>query len=201
VKAFDAEAQNALTALGTPAMPVNGMDSFDRLCGGATNVMAAYVSAGTGPATKGGPPLSDEAKAAKMNENATRYMGQILTPLLYAAHCTAVHMPAVDKELASSDLSGKADALNHVRNGAYGQAGGLVQMAASGDIQPDQRKRVMDVLVRDAGAFAIAFTPAQRRDIAATIDQAAQSSPDLKAQAARIKADIAKAPCGKLCSS
>lgn len=201
VKAFDAEAQKALVALGTPAMPVMGMDSFDRLCGGATNVMAAYVSAGTGAAGKGAPAMSEQAKAAKMNENATRYMGQILTPLLYAAHCTAVHMPVIDKELATTDLSGKADAVGRVRNGAYGQASGLVQMAASGDIQPGQRKQVIDVLVRDAGAFAIAFTPAQRREIAASVDQAAQASPDVKAQAERIKADIARAPCGKLCSA
>lgn len=201
VKAFDTEADKALTALGTPAMPVAGMDSYERLCGPAATITAAYVSAGTGPVGKGGLPTDDAAKVAKMNENASRYMGQMLSPLLYAAHCTAVHMPAIDKELAGRDLSGKAGALDKVRGGAYGQVAGLLQMAASPEIKPDQRARVVDLLARDAGNFAIAFTAAQRRELAATIDQAAQAAPDLKAKAAAIKDAIAKAPCGSLCSA
>jgi hypothetical protein len=201
VKAFDTEADRALTALGTPAMPVSGMDSYERLCGPAATITAAYVSAGTGPVGKGGLPTDDAAKVAKMNENASRYMDQMLSPLLYAAHCTAVHMPAIDKELAGRDVSGKSGALDKVRGGAYGQAAGLLQMAASAEIKPAQRARVVDLLVRDAGNFAIAFTAAQRRDVAAMVDQAAQAAPELKGKAGAIKDAVAKAPCGKLCSS
>jgi hypothetical protein len=201
VRAFDSEADRALIELGTPAMPVAGSDSFDRLCGPATNITAAYVSAGLGGASANGLPVNDPAKTAKMNENATRYMAQMMTPLLYLGHCTAVHMPVVDKEFEGRDLSGKAAAVAQVRNGAYGQFTGLVQLAASPDIQPEQRKRVMNVLVRDTGSFAVAFSPAQRQELGATIDQAAQASPEFKAQAGRIRADIANAPCRKLCSA
>jgi len=201
VRAFDTEANRALRELGTPAMPVAGSDSFERLCGPATNITAAYVSAGLGAENKNGLPVQDPAKVAKMNENAARYMTQMMTPLLYVGHCTAVHMPAVDKEFEGSDLSGKAAAVAQVRNGAYGQFTGLLQLAASPDTQPEQRRRVMDVLARDTGSFAVAFSPAQRRDLGAAIDQAAQASAAFKAQADRIKADLAKAPCGKLCSA
>jgi hypothetical protein len=201
VRAFDSEANRALTELGTPAMPVAGSDSFERLCGPATNITAAYVSTGLGVANANGLPVDDQAKAAKMNENASRYMAQMMTPLLYLGHCTAVHMPVIDKEFEGSDLSGKAAAVAQVRNGAYGQFTGLVQLAGSSDIQPAQRKKVIDVLVRDTGSFAVAFSRAQRQELGATVDQAAQASPEFKAQADRIRADVANAPCRKLCSA
>lgn len=201
VKAFDAEAEKALTTLGTPAMPVEGMDSFDRLCSPAAKITAAYVSAGLGAVGEGGLPTGDQAKVARMNENASRYMGQMLTPLLYSAHCTAVHIPPIDKELAKRDLSGKAAALAQVRNGAYGQFAGLLQMAASPDMQPAQRKRVIDVLSRDTGDLAIAFTQAQRQQASGIVDSAAAASPDVQAVADGLKSAIGKAPCGKLCAS
>ncbi|TFI56464.1 hypothetical protein E2493_20075 [Sphingomonas parva] len=201
VKAFDAEADKALTALGTPAMPVQGLDSYERLCGPAAGITAAYVSAGLGATADGALPTDDAAKVAKMNENATRYMGQMLVPLLYSAHCTAVHLPAVDKELAGQDLSGKEAALAQVRDGAYGQVAGLLQMAAAGDIAPAQRSRVIDLLVRDAGHFGVGFTQAQRRELAAMIDQAAAASPEVKAKADGLKRAIAGAACATLCSA
>ena len=201
VRAFDAQAEKALTALGTPAMPVQGLDSYERLCGPAANITAAYVSVGVGPIGSGGLPMDDQAKVAKMNANATRYLGQMLTPLLYSAHCTAVHMPAIEKDLATKDLSGKTGAVDKIRGGALSQAGGLFQMAASSDIKPDQRQRVVDLLTRDVGDFAVALSQAQRQQLTSIVDQAAAASPDVKAKADAMKASIAKAPCGKLCSA
>jgi hypothetical protein len=110
-------------------------------------------------------------------------------------------LPAVDKELAGQDLSGKAAAVGQIRDGAYGQLTGLLQMAAAGDVAPDQRRKILDVLVRDAGHFGTGFTQAQRRELAGMIDQAAAASPEVKAQADGLKKAIAAAPCGTLCSA
>ena len=200
VRAFDVEAEHALAALGTAAMPVQGLDSYARLCGPAAGITAAYVSAGLG----GGDAAlatDDPARVARMNENAARYMDQMLLPLLYSAHCTAVHMPAVDKELAGQDLSGKAAALGQIRDGALGQVAGLLEMAAGDALAADRRGKVIALLAGDAGRFAIGFTLAQRRELAAIVDQAAAASPAVKGEAEAIKRAVAAAPCGTLCSA
>ena len=200
VRAFDAEAEHALAALGTAAMPVQGLDSYARLCGPAAGITAAYVSAGLGA---GDPTLAtdDPARVARMNENAARYMDQMLVPLLYSAHCTAVHMPVIDKELAGQDLSGKAAALGQVRDGAFGQVTGLLEMAAGDGLAADRRGKVIALLARDSGSFGIGFTLAQRRELAAIVDRAAAVSPAVKAEAEAIKRAVAAAPCGTLCSA
>src|SRR5690348_1299689 len=38
VKAFEAESERALTALGTPSLPIRGFESYDDLCGKAVKV-------------------------------------------------------------------------------------------------------------------------------------------------------------------
>lgn len=200
VKAFDAAAEKGLSELGTDAMPVDGFDSYGKLCGSAANVTAAYVSAGIGAVGSGGLPMNDQAKVAKMTQNMERYMDQLFTPLLYAAHCTAVHLPSIEKAVSDEDLKGKTEALAKIRSGAYGQASGLLQMAGANDISADRRKRLLDILVRDAGNFATVFNANQRQELGQMAQAVGQSQPDAKAQTDKIKAGIDAAPCGKLCS-
>ena len=199
VKAFDAQAEKGLADLGTPAMPVAGLDSYDRLCGSSAKIVAAYVSAGLGP-VQGGLPMDDKAKSAKMTENANRYLNQMFTPLLFSAHCTAVHLPAIEKALGGQDLSGKAGAIAQVRGGAFGQAHGLLQMAGSGDIDAVRRKKVLDLLVRDAGNFAVVLNQAQRQELAQQAQQIGQAMPDTRAQTDKIASALTGSACGKLCS-
>ena len=199
VKAFDVQAEKGLADLGTPSMPVAGLDSYDRLCGSSAKIVAAYVSAGLGP-VQDGLPMDDKAKVAKMTENANRYMHQMFSPLLYSAHCTAMHLPPIEKSLADQDLSSKAGAIAQVRGGAFGQANGLLQMAASGDIDSGRRQKVLDLLVRDAGNFAIVLNQAQRQQLAQAAQQIGQALPDTKAQTDKIASALTAAPCGKLCT-
>lgn len=199
VKAFDAEAEKGLAALGTAAMPVDGLNSYDRLCGPAAKIAAAYVSAGVG-ATGGGLPTDDKAKVAQMTKNAERYMPQMFTPLLYSAHCTAVHLPSIEKALAGQDLKGKEGAVAQIRDGAFGQANGLLQMAADPSLDAARKKRILDLLARDAGNFATVLNPERRQALGQGADAVAQAWPEGKPQAERIKAGLTGAPCGKLCS-
>lgn len=201
VKAFNEAAQKALTDLGTPAMPVAGLDSFDKLCGSTAKITAAYVSAGVGAVGEGGLPMNDQAKVAKMTENSNRYMNQLFVPLLYSAHCTAVHLPAINKELEGRDLTGKTEGIAKIRNGAYGQAAGLLQMAGSNDIDAGKKKQVLDLLARDAGNFGTAFTSEQKQALVQGAQQIGAADPQAKAQTDRFATDLQKAQCGKLCSS
>ena len=188
VTAFETQAGGALKTLGTPALPVKGFDSYEALCGKTATIVGAYVNSGVDSASD---------KAAAMNANAVRYLDQMFTPLLFSAHCTAAHMPFIEKEMTTEQLSAKRGAVEQVRGGAYGQATGLLQMAAAEDLDAARKGRIMDLLAADAGNFAIPFNREQRESLAAVVDTLPE---ELRAKGAAIKTALSSAPCGKLCS-
>jgi hypothetical protein len=121
----------------------------------------------------------------------------MFTPLLFSAHCTAAHMPFIENKISDSDLGSKRSALQQIRDGAFGQASGLLQMASSNDIDPARRGRIVDMLASDAGNFAIAFNAQQRAALSAMVDTLPS---DVAAKGAAIKGGLTGATCGKLCS-
>jgi hypothetical protein len=191
VAGFETQSASALQALGTSALPVDGFTSYDALCGKTATIVGAYVNLGVDPS-------GDSAtKAAQMNRNAEQYLDQMFTPLLFSAHCTAEHMPFIEGKITDSDLTAKRSALQQIRDGAYGQASGLLQMASSGDIDAARRARIVATLAADADKFAIAFNAQQR----AALSTMADSLPaDVREKGAGIKAGLTGAACGKLCS-
>jgi hypothetical protein len=192
VKAFDAESEKALQTLGTPALPLRGFESYDDLCGKTATIVGAYVNLGVDQAP-------EASKAEVMNRNATQYLDQIFTPLLFSAHCSAAHMPFLEKE-AGGDVAGKAAALQQVRAGAYGQVTGLLQMAGDRSLDAARRRRIIDLVGADAANFAIILSPAQREQLAGTLDSVRAALPEAdKAGADKAKAAFAAAPCGPLC--
>ncbi len=191
VAAFEAQSASALQALGTSALPVDGFTSYDALCGKTATIVGAYVNIGVDPAG------DTAARAAQMNRNAEQYLDQMFTPLLFSAHCTASHMPFIEGKISGSDLSAKRSALQQIRDGAYGQVSGLLQMASSNDIDSARRARIVDMLAADAGKFAIAFNAQQRAALSAMADSLPA---DVHGKGAGIKAGLTGAACGKLCS-
>jgi hypothetical protein len=193
VKAFDAQAEKGMTALGTDAMPVTGFDSFDTFCGKTTNIVGAYVSAG------GSGGASDPQQMAR---NVEHYLRQMFTPLLFSAHCIASHAPFLEKTLTEQNLRTKPEAFQKVRGGVYAQVAGLLQMAAADDAKPDERKRILDLLSSDASKFAIVLSPEQRRQVAAMAQEAEAKLPaDRRGQLGSFRTVVTGAPCGKLCSA
>ena len=191
VVAFESQSASALQGLGTAALPLDGFTSYDALCGKTATIVGAYINLGLDPSA------DPTAKAAKMNSNAEKYLDQMFTPLLFSAHCTAAHMPFIEKQISDTDLSSKAAALHKIRDGAYGQAGGLLQMASSDDIDAARRARIVDLLAGDAANFAIAFNPQQRAALSAMADALPA---DVKVKGAAIRAGLTEAACGKLCT-
>jgi hypothetical protein len=192
-KAFAAATEKGMTALGTDAMPADGLDSFQKLCGPAARITVGYLSAGTGGVAEG------EAKAAAMNANAVKYMDQVFTPLLYSAHCTAVHMPAVEKVADEKPDEKMQAAMRQVQGGAFGQAMGLLQIAGDPSLDAARHKRALDLIASDAGNFALALNRAQRQQVAQLADSVTQANAGAKGPMEQVKAAVAKAPCGKLC--
>lgn len=191
VKAFDAESGKALQTLGTPALPLRGFDSYDDLCGKTGAIVSAYVGLELDQAR-------GASKAEGMTRNATRYLDQMFTPLLFSAHCSAAHMPFIDE--TAGDDAATAASLKAVRIGTWGQVGGLLEMAGDPSLDLARRRRIVDLVAADAAKFAIILSPGQRRDLAATVDAVRATLPEAdKAKADRIKANLAGAPCGPLC--
>jgi hypothetical protein len=194
VNAFEAESARALTALGTPSLPIRGFDSYEDLCGKAVKVVGAWAGLGTEN-------MADDAKAELMNRNVTQYIDRIFTPLLFSAHCTAQHMPFLEETMADDDLTAKKDAIEQVRGGAYQQVNGLLEMAGAADLDAARKTKIVDMVAADAGKFAIVLNAGQRKAIG---DAAVGIKPALpeqsRAKADAIQSGFAQAPCGKLCT-
>lgn len=194
VLAFDRVTGKAMAALGTDALPLNGFESYEALCGKTATIMQTYVASGI-PEEMG-----EAQRLAAMEQNAARHMDQMFTPLLFSAHCAAAHMPFIDKTVSAGDMTGQAEALAQVRGGAFGQASGLIEMAGSGDLKPAQQLKIVDTLAIDAGKFAAVLSKAQRSQLAAMANQMARTLPqDVRSKVEAIKAGFEQAPCGKLC--
>jgi hypothetical protein len=194
VKAFEAESARALTALGTPSLPIRGFDSYDDLCGKAVRVVGAWAGLGTAN-------LSESAKAELMNRNVSQYIDRIFTPLLFSAHCTALHMPFLEESITIADLGSKKDAFLQVRGGAFQQVNGLLEMAGAGDLDAARKTRIVDMLAADSGKFAVVMDAGQRKAIGDAAQGIKAALPEQsRANAEAIAAGFAEAPCGKLCS-
>ena len=198
VQAFEARAGEALTALGTDRLEIDGFETYEALCGKTAAIVGAYATAGLGA---GG--TDQAAQQSRMESNVGRYMDQMFTPLLFGAHCNAEHMPFLEEQVGEAGAGdAKAAAVNQVRNGVFQQAMGLAQMAGDPSFEEARRRRVVELLAADASKFAIALDPRQREQLAAAARQLETSLPaDLKPQAEKIRAAVQSAPCDTLCSA
>lgn len=193
VQAFEAQAAKAMTAIGTDALPIEGMESFKELCGKSTAIVGAYAAAGTSGTT-------GAAQQQKMQSNIEASMDRIFTPLLFSAHCNAAHLPFLDGQAKDAGPD-KLEAMRMTGAGAFQQMLGLIQMAADETTGLERRRRIVDLLVQDAPNFAIGLNAAQRKQmIAATQELRPLLPPELQGQADKIRTGIEGAKCGAICS-
>jgi hypothetical protein len=193
VRNYDDAASRAMAAVGTDDLPATGFDSFSRICGKGSKIIQAYANGGS---------AAGAVDAQTMTANFQRYIDQMFTPLLFSAHCTAAHMPFLDKTFTEQDLKSKAAAVAKIRGDAWAQASGLLEMAGDPTLDAERRQRIMDVLAGDAGNFAIAFSAVQRQELSSTAQSIKPLLPkDSQPDADRISDAVAKAPCGKFCKA
>lgn len=191
VKAFEAQSAQALKTLGTPDLPVDGFDSFQKLCGKASEAVGAYVNAGVQQA--------GAQQVEVINRNGEQLVQNMFSALLFGARCTAAHLPFIEKEVGD-DINGKEGPLAQVRGGAFAQVQGLLEMAGSMDLDAERRGRVLDLLAADAGNFSVTLSAAQRQQLATLAESVRATLPeDRKGQVDKIKAGLTGSPCGELC--
>jgi hypothetical protein len=194
VQAFEEQSGRALQALGTDALPIEGFQSFEQLCGKTANVVGAYLMAGTTGTT-------GMAQQQLMATNVEKHLDQLFTPLLFSAHCAAKHLPFLEGQVDPSNPT-KMQAVRQVRDGVAQQVMGLLQTAADASMGPARRQRVMELLAGDAGEFAIGLSAAQRQQIVAAAQELEPMLPaDLRPHAQTLRTQVSQAGCGKICSA
>jgi hypothetical protein len=110
------------------------------------------------------------AQEQRMAANVEQYIGQLFTPLLFSAHCTARHLPFLEGQVDPSNTT-KMQAVRQVRDGVAQQVMGLMQMAADATLDAPRRQRIMELLAKDAGEFAVGLTAPQRQQIVAAAQE------------------------------
>lgn len=194
VQAFEAQSGKALAALGTDALPVEGYESYNALCDKTASIVGAYALAGT----KG---TAGAAQQQIMERNIEQNFDAVFAPLLFSARCNATHMPFLDGQLSSSDPS-KATAVKQVRDGVFGQLAGLLQMAGDATIDAGRRQQIVDILAGDGSQFAVGLSLSQRQDISKQAQKVSEAVSDgLRSQLEKFRSELARTPCGKICSS
>jgi hypothetical protein len=195
VKAFEEASMRGMTALGTPALPVDGFTSFDGLCGKAGAVAGAWAALGTGG-------VAESDKPALMERNVTRYLDQLFTPLLFSAHCAAEHLPFIESTVSVNDLRDKKAAIEQVRGGVHQQVSGLLEMAGSAELDPARKARIADLLAADAAKFAIVLDAGRRKSLAERVEEIRPALPEpSRSKVDAIRSGLVQAPCGKLCAT
>lgn len=194
VRAFDSEAARALAEIGTPALPVTGLDSYDRLCRATAGIVGSYMSAGIDW-------VPEDQRLELMNANISRYLDQLFTPLLFTAHCTASHAPLLEEKAGEEVTGGEVGPLHLVREDAYTQTSTLLSFAGVGTpLDPARRRRILDLLAADAARLAVPLRPEQRQELAG---RAAVLRGDVDAAMGRqidsIETGLTGAPCNLLC--
>lgn len=194
VSAFEDLSTRGLTALGTAALPIDGFTSYEALCGKTASVVGAWAALGSAE-------VPEAEKAALMERNVTVHLDRIFTPLLFSAHCSAEHLPFIEKSVSADDLRDNKAAVEQVRGGAYQQVSGLLEMAGSADLDPARKVRIADMLAADAAKFAIALDAGQRKSLADMSEAVRPALPEpSRAKVDAIKSGFVQAPCGKLCA-
>jgi hypothetical protein len=194
VQAFEEQSGKALQALGTDALPIEGFQSFEKLCGKTVNIVGAYAMAGTSG-------TAGAAQEQRMTANVEQYIGQLFTPLLFSAHCTARHLPFLEGQVDPSNTT-KMQAVRQVRDGVAQQVMGLMQMAADDTLDAPRRQKIMELLANDAGEFAVGLTAPQRQEIVAAAQELETMLPaDLRPHAQTLRTQVTQAGCGKICSA
>ena len=194
VLAFEAQSVKAIAALGTDALPIEGFESYDALCGKGANIVGAYGLAGT----KG---TAGAAQQQKMERNIEQNFDAVFSPILFTARCNATHMAFLEGELGSSGPS-KAAAVKQVRDGVFGQVVGLLQMAGDPTIDAGRLQRIVDILANDGSQFGVGLSLAQRQEVSAQAQQVSGKVPEnLRAKFEKFRSELARIPCGKICST
>ena len=194
VRAFEDVTMRGMTALGTPALPIDGFTSYESLCGKAASVVGAWAALGTAG-------LAESDRARAMESNFAKHLDQIFTPLLFSAHCSAEHLPFIEKTVSADDLRDKRAAVEQVRDGVYRQVSGLLEMAGSTDLDPARKIRIADMLAADAAKFAIVLDVGKRKALADLAEAVRPALPEpSRSKVEAIKSGLVQAACGKLCA-
>ena len=139
------------------------------------------------------------AQQQRIEQNVSKHLDQMFTPLLFSAHCNAVHMPYIEGEVSKV---AKTDGVKGMRDGTFGQLIGLMQMAGDETLGADRRQRIVALIGADASKFAVPLSENQRRQVISTAIGLQKTLPaNAQPQLDQLKKAMEATECGKMCST
>ena len=199
--------KTAMDALGTPAFPIDGANTFTAVCAPLTQIGLRYVLSGANdvPGFKENGQSSTPAMQALESANSTRYQDALMLFAAENTRCTALHLPWYSQMwagLSDADRAARLDSTHQIRSG-------IAQMfinAAQSATQPAFSKPNRDLAITTAATYADTFAsvlPVSER--AQLLVQIAQIAPNLAAdypkEFATIVKALARTDCTGLCTA
>lgn len=203
----------ALSALGTPAFPLEGFTSFETICEPLNRLSVRHVmdgSAALGRPKDASPPEGEELNAliaqiqALQLRNASRYEEKIIILSGSGLRCMVMHFPFLADHLAGLPAAELTPVrLNGARQMRMGSARSLLgYMVALRDpaTTPANKARLQAYVAELAAPLASALTPALRRELTTTLAQLPPTSdPEVLAATELLTSSLATTECVQLC--
>lgn len=162
---FDA-IERTMDQFDTPAFPVDGLNSFDGVCGPLNQINVRYALDGLVAYRDGGGTAEGPAMVQFMSRNATRFQDEVILLTARLIQCQSAHIPALTsffdalptEQRTATRLSG----LRQMRGGHARMITGVIITAHDPAIRPENRLRALRSLQLHIGPMVQAMPLADR---------------------------------------
>lgn len=185
VRNFQDQALALSRVLGGPTLPTTEVSDFFAICQPAADIFVDYMV------------LSDS--------DIPRYRDEALPAWMFALHCMAQFVPAIQARLATGAVAltpTQVDGGRTMRGGLFKILASISELIPSGEMGPDYPERFVDLLAQDAEPLAALLTLDQRAQLLAKYKVLARIAPtDQKARYDRWLAALASTDCQGFCAA
>ncbi len=150
----------------TPAFPVDGLNSFDAVCGVLNQINVRYALDGLAAYRAGGGTTDGPAIMQFMNRNALRFQDEVVLLTNRLIQCQSVHIPALTSFFeglpAEQRTETRLQGLRQMRRGQAQMISGVLITVHDPAVRPENRLRALGALQRHVGLFVAAMPLAER---------------------------------------
>ena len=204
--------EQAMTHFGTPDFPVDGLTSFDAVCGTLNRLSVRYALDGAGALRRPGPPPTSPTAIADLTArlsqvqtaNAVRFQDELLILVPANMRCMAAHLPALAQFMAAlppEQLTPvRINGARQMQHGLASTLAGLLMSARDPAIRRANQLRGLRAATDAITAYARQLSPTQRADLRRSIASLGRSTDAEVVTAERqIDSVLADATCVELC--
>ena len=198
----------ATQAIDSPALPVDGMTTFQAICVPAVMMMGDYSDAAVNPAVAAAPTPAARARARAMGvDGIFLSRASTLFPMMaLSLKCTLAHIgffTSVLRDMPPEQLTDtKKKGAQSIRDGLFQQVDGAVKMTMQPAIGAARQLALLEMLARYAPEIADTLTASEKATVIASIRavRAAWPAAGRESGATLLKA-LQNGGCSALCAA